>query len=293
MTNGRVLTVVADLERILVEFIREHRITHDEYRAFTDLITAEVQAGEGSLLFDVFFEAAATDVVNYDREGSIEAIEGPFYLPGAPWLEGPPFALPQRPGEAGVPMLFSGRVTTEKGEPLAGAELDVWHADADGLYSQIHPGIPDWNLRGRLRADGEGRFELRTIVPPPYEIPKDGPTGRVLAALGRHFFRPAHLHVKLRHEYFGERTSQLYFKGGEYLDSDVANAVRDGLVIAAELTEDAGRAARHGLSGKFADARCDFAFAPSGTPAPETPSETPAPSGTVTPSETPAPSRAR
>ena len=127
----------------------------------------------------------------------------------------------------------------------------------------IHPGIPDWNLRGRIRGDGEGRFEVRTIAPPPYEIPKDGPTGTVLNALGRHFFRPAHLHVKLRHEYFGERTSQLYFDGGEYLGSDVATAVRDELVIAAELVEDPEPIARRGLAGPFADARYDFAFAPS------------------------------
>jgi catechol 1,2-dioxygenase len=263
MANDRVLTVVEDLERTLVDFIRKHHITHAEYRAATDVILAEVQAGEGSLLFDVFLEAAATDVGNDGRDGSIEAIEGPFYLPGVPWLDGPPYVLPQRPDEAGIPLVFRGRVTSEKGGPLAGVELDLWHADAAGHYSQIHPGIPDWNLRGRFRADDQGRFEVRTITPPPYEIPKDGPTGTVLNALGRHFFRPAHLHVKLRHEYFGERTSQLYFAGGEYLHSDVANAVRDELVIAAELVEDPERIARHGLDGPFIGARYDFAFAPS------------------------------
>lgn len=263
MTNDRVLAVVEDLERTLLGFIRKHQITHDEYRVATDLIVAEVQAGEASLLFDVFLEAAATDVQNHDREGSIEAIEGPFYLPGAPWLDGPPYTLPQRPDEAGVPLLFHGRVTTESGEPLAGVELDLWQADADGLYSLIHPGIPDWNLRGRLRGDDQGLFELRTIAPPPYEIPKDGPTGLVLNALGRHFFRPAHLHVKLRHPYFGERTSQLYFEGGEYLDSDVASAVRKELVIHAEMVEDPELIAQRGVDVPFVDARYDFAFTPS------------------------------
>jgi catechol 1,2-dioxygenase len=262
MASDRVLTVLEDLERTLVEFIGRHHITHAEYRAATDVIIAEVQAGEGSLLFDVFLEAAATDVGNDGRGGSIEAIEGPFYLPGAPWLDGPPCVLPQRPDEAGVPLVFGGRVTTETGVPLAGAELDLWHADAAGHYSQIHPGIPQWNLRGRFRADDQGRFEVRTIAPPPYEIPKDGPTGTVLTAIGRHFFRSAHLHVKLRHPYFGERTSQLYFAGGEYLDSDVANAVRDELVIAAEVVEDPDRIARHGLAGPFIDARYDFALTP-------------------------------
>lgn len=266
MANDRVRAVVEDLERMLVEFIRKHRITHAEYRAATDVIIAGVQAGEGSLLFDVFLEAAATDVVNQGREGSIEAIEGPFYLPGAPWLGGPPYVLPQRPDEPGIPLVFHGQVTTADGVPLPGVELDLWHADAAGRYSQIHPGIPDWNLRGRLRADDQGRFEVTTIAPPPYEIPKDGPTGTVLNALGRHFFRPAHLHVKLRHSYFGERTSQLYFDGGEYLDSDVANAVRGELVISAPIVEDPEQITRHGLNEPFADARYDFAFAPSAVP---------------------------
>jgi catechol 1,2-dioxygenase len=263
MTNDRVLAVVEDLERTLVEFIRKHRITHDEYRAATDLIVAEVQAGEASLLFDVFLEATATDVQNHNRAGSIEAIEGPFYLPDAPWLDGPPYVMPQRPDEAGVTLVFHGKVTTENGEALPGVEFDLWHADAEGLYSQIHPSVPDWNLRGRFRSDDNGMFEVRTIAPPPYEIPKDGPTGRVLTALGRHFFRPAHLHVKLRHPYFGERTSQLYFEGGEYLDSDVANAVRDELVIKTELVDAADRLGELGLDTSFVDARYDFAFAPS------------------------------
>jgi catechol 1,2-dioxygenase len=258
MTDERVRTVVEELERILLDFIRTHRITHSEYRAATELIVAEVQSGEGSLLFDVFLEAAATDVGTIDRPQSMDAVEGPFYLPGAPVLGGPPYVLPQRPDEPGDVLVFAGRVTSADGAPLGGVELDVWHADADGHYSQIHPGIPEWNLRGRLSTDADGTFEVRTIVPPPYEIPKDGPTGILLGALGRHFFRPAHLHVKLRRAGYGEVTSQLYFEGDEYLDSDVANAVRDGLVLPLVRHDSPAEAERRGLSGGFYEARCDF-----------------------------------
>ena len=134
MANDRVLAVVEDLERTLVEFIRKHHVTHDEYRAATDVIVAEVQAGKASLLFDVFLEAAATDVGNDGRDGSIEAIEGPFYLPGAPWLDGPPYVLPQRPDEVGVPLVFGGQVTTENGVPLAGVGLDL---PASGAGDQL------------------------------------------------------------------------------------------------------------------------------------------------------------
>lgn len=228
--RDRIVTVVEDLEQTMLEFLRKHTITHEEYRAATSLIIDEIKTGEESLLFDVFLEAEATDIGNTQHSGSIEAIEGPFYLPGAPLLDGPSPTLPQRPDEAGTPLVFHGTVTAG-GIPLADVELDMWHADANGLYSQIHPNLPEWNLRGRFHTAPDGTFTVTTILPPPYEIPKDGPTGTVLNALGRHFYRPAHLHVKLRKAGYREITSQLYFQGGEYLDNDVANAVRDGLVL--------------------------------------------------------------
>jgi catechol 1,2-dioxygenase len=233
MTSQRLLEVVEDIERTILELIRKHQITHEEYRAATDLIIASVNQGEESLLFDVFFEAEATDVGNVGRVGSPAAIEGPFYIAGAPRLQ-PPYVMPRRPDERGEPLVFRGTVSSTEGVRLAGAQLDIWHADADGLYSQIHPGIPDWNLRGRLDTSEDGSFEVRTTLPPPYEIPKSGPTGRVLTGLGRHFFRPAHIHLKVRAPHHEELTSQLYFAGGEYIDNDVANAVRDGLVLTVE-----------------------------------------------------------
>lgn len=255
---SRIRTIVEDLEQVLLEFIRKQQITHSEYRVATDLIVDSIKTGEETLLFDVFFEAEATDVGNIDRAGSPEAIEGPFYLPGAPMLTGPLHVMPQREDEKGEPLLFHGTVLGADGQPLAGVEVDLWHADADGLYSNIHPNTPDFNLRGRFTTDNDGTFRVLTILPPPYEIPKDGPTGTVLRALGRHFFRPAHLHVKLRHPDHEEMTSQLYFEGGEYLDDDVANGVRDGLVIALHTVDDPARIAENGLDRPYTDARYDF-----------------------------------
>jgi catechol 1,2-dioxygenase len=230
MTHDRAKTIIEDLEQTLLAFLRKHQISHQEYRLATDILVQTIKAGEESLLYDVFLEAEATDIGNLGRTGSPQALEGPFYLSGAPKLE-VPFVLPQRASERGELLIFGGAVLDAKRRPLVGAELDFWQADADGLYSNIHPGIPDWNLRGRVFAGRDATFQVRTILPPPYEIPKNGPTGRVLNAIGRHFFRPAHLHVKVRHPGFEELTTQLYFEGGEYLESDVANGVREGLVI--------------------------------------------------------------
>jgi catechol 1,2-dioxygenase len=262
MTTERIRTIVEDLERTLLRFIREHKITHDEYRCATDIILASVKAGEESLLYDVFLEAEATDIGNINRDGSVEAVEGPFYLPNAPRLA-PPYVLPRRADEAGEVLRFHGRVVSFDGSPLAGAEMDMWHADAAGFYSNVHPNIPDWNLRGRFESAPDGTFEVWTIVPPPYEIPKAGPTGIVLSSLGRHFFRPAHLHLKIRHPRHDQLTSQLYFEGGDYLDSDVANAVREELVAKLIRRDDLTDVAARGLRKPYFELNYDFALVPS------------------------------
>ncbi|KAB0508993.1 catechol 1,2-dioxygenase [Pseudomonas moorei] len=257
MSNARLAELVSALESELLDFMERHQVNHDEYRAATDLIVSSIKQGEESLLFDVFFEARATDTGNVDREGSPEAIEGPFYVPNAPFLPAPS-VMPQRPNEAGVILFFTGEVRDAKGNPISEMEIDLWHADAEGLYSNIHPGIPDFNLRGRFNTDSDGKFEVKTILPPPYEIPKSGPTGYVLSQLGRHFFRPAHLHMKLRHPNHVEMTSQLYFAGGDYLKNDVANAVREGLIGVFSYVDDPAEIARRGLSDPFYVYRYDF-----------------------------------
>jgi catechol 1,2-dioxygenase len=88
-------------------------------------------------------------------------------------------------------LFLSGTVRTPDGAPLEGALLDLWQAGADGTHSGFAPAVAAYNLRGRFLADADGTFEVRTIRPASYEIPKAGPTGRFLAAVGHHAFRPA------------------------------------------------------------------------------------------------------
>jgi catechol 1,2-dioxygenase len=78
--------------------------------------------------------------------------------------------------------------------------------------------------------------------------------------------------VKLRHACFGELTSQLYFRGGEYLDSDVAGAVRDGLIVSLTRRDSAADLAARGLDAPYFEIHHDFVLAPQqaqrGQPAP-------------------------
>ena len=230
--NPRVVEVVQSLIDRLQELIRENSVSYDEWHQAVRFVIDVADSGETPLLMDVFFEATVDAVANAASAASATAIEGPFYVPGAPMLE-PPCVMPRRPDEPGDPLMFSGAVTTPDGDPIVGAVLDVWHSDATvpGTYSNIHPGQPAFNLRGKLRTDDEGQFELETIRPAPYPIPDQGPTGRLLNALGRHSWRPAHIHVKVTADGYQPLTTQLYFQGDEFLDSDAASAVKDQLIV--------------------------------------------------------------
>ena len=253
--NPRVVEVVQPLLDRVCELIREKNVGYDEWHQAVHFMTDVANSGEMPLLMDVFFEATVDAVANDATVSSTTAIEGPYYVPGAPMLE-PPCVMPQRPDEPGEPLVFSGTVKTPDGKPIVGALLDVWHSDATvpGTYSNIHPGQPAFNLRGRLQTDEQGRFELRTIRPAPYRIPDQGPTGRLLNALGRHSWRPAHVHVKLTADGYQPLTTQLYFQGDGFLDSDVASAVKDDLILALEPAGSNG--------GSHLTLRYDFQLAP-------------------------------
>ncbi|SEF23507.1 catechol 1,2-dioxygenase [Amycolatopsis pretoriensis] len=210
--------------------IREHDVTYPEFQAAKQWLMDVGEGGEWPLFLDVFVEHVVEEVAARTQDGTKGSIQGPYYLPDQetlPWQT----KLPMRPGEKGTPLVFAGQVRDLDGSPVAGAELDIWHADDDGYYSGFAPDIPAGNLRGVVVTDGQGRFEITTVQPAPYQIPTDGPTGKLIAAAAWHAWRPAHLHLMVRAPGHRTITTQLYFQGGEWLDSDVAEATKPELVL--------------------------------------------------------------
>jgi catechol 1,2-dioxygenase len=210
--------------------IRRHKVTYDEYNALKAWLINVGQDGEWPLFLDVWVEHVVEEVANEDRGGSKGTIEGPYYVPNAPESVGEA-TLPKRDGEPGTPLLFQGQVTSVDGTPLPGAKVEIWHADAEGFYSQFAPGIPEWNLRGTVVADADGSFRIHTLEPAPYQIPTDGSCGRLIAAAGWHAWRPAHLHLKVSAPGHQLVTTQLYFPGDEHNDDDIASAVKPELML--------------------------------------------------------------
>jgi catechol 1,2-dioxygenase len=192
----RVNTLASEVIAAVHDVIRRHKVGYAEYDALKSWMIQVGLDGEWPLFLDVWIEHVVEEVANEDRQGSKGTIEGPYYIPDAPSFTGEA-TLPMRDAEPGSPLLFRGRVTSVDGTPLPGATVEMWHADADGFYSQFAPGLPEWNLRGTVHADGEGAFAIRTVEPAPYQIPTDGSCGRLIAAAGWHAWRPAHLHLKV------------------------------------------------------------------------------------------------
>lgn len=226
----RVSLLAREVLESIHDTIRRHEVTYDEYNALKAWLIGVGQDGEWPLFLDVWIEHTVEEVANADRVGSKGTIEGPYYMPGGPALAAKA-TLPMRDDEPGTPLLFQGQVTSVDGSPLAGAQIEIWHADSDGFYSQFAPGLPEWNLRGVVTADEQGGFRIHTMQPAPYQIPTDGSCGKLIAAADWHAWRPAHIHLKVSQPGHQLITTQLYFTGDQHVQDDIASAVKPELVL--------------------------------------------------------------
>lgn len=230
VSHERISTVVKAVLQGVHQAIRDNDVTYPEFQAAKAWMIEVGEGGEWPLFLDVFVEHVVEEVAARTQQGTKGTILGPYYLPDVQRLPANA-TLPMREDEQGTPLVFSGQVRDVDGTPLGGAEVDIWQADDQGYYSGFAPHIPDGNLRGVVVTDDEGRFEITTIQPAPYQIPTDGPTGKLITAAGWHPWRPAHLHLLVRALGHRTVTTQLYFQGGEYVDSDVAEAVKPELIL--------------------------------------------------------------
>jgi len=236
----RVSTVVRELLTAVHEVIRRNEVTYAEFQAAKGWMIEVGEGGEWPLFLDVFVEHVVEEVQAATQQGTKGTILGPYFLPGSQRLTSPA-TMPVRDDEKGTPLVFAGQVRDVDGNPVAGAEIDIWQADDDGYYSGFAPHVPEGNLRALVVTGDDGQFEIRTIQPAPYQIPTDGPTGKLIDAAGWHPWRPAHLHLIVSAPDHRAVTTQLYFTGGQWLDNDVAEAVKPELVLDPQDAGDGSR----------------------------------------------------
>ena len=111
----------------------------------------------------------------------------------------------------------------------------MWQADEEGLYDVQRAELGERRrARAVLSSDRDGRVRFRTVLPTAYPVPTDGPVGTMLVATGRHPWRPAHLHFRIKAEGHDTLVTHLFRSGDPYLDSDVVFGVRQSLVVRME-----------------------------------------------------------
>lgn len=189
------------------------------------------------LLSDTLGVSMLVDAINSRRpQGATEnTVFGPFHVDGAPIREmGDTISL----DEKGESCLYEGRVLDLQGNPIEGAVLDVWSDNIDGYYDVQQPDLqPKWNNRGRFVTGADGRYSFRGIKPVSYPIPDDGPVGQMLAQLGRHPWRPAHMHFMLNAEGYQRIVPHTFAAGDEYLTSDTVFGVKASLIQTFEQSQ--------------------------------------------------------
>jgi len=264
--DERLKEVMAVVTRKLHEAVKEIEPTQEEWMTAITFLTRVGHTctdwrQEFILLSDVLGVSMLVDAVNARRPSgaSENTVLGPFHVEGAPeYAMGANICLDGK----GEPLLVRGMVRDTDGNPLEGVRIDVWQANDEGFYDVQQKGLqPDYNLRGVFRTGPDGRYWFRGVKPKFYPIPADGPVGELLAALGRHPYRPAHLHYILTKEGYDPLTTHIFDPDDPYLHSDAVFGVKESLIADFGKVDDPARIRENGFDGPYWDVEFDFVLA--------------------------------
>jgi catechol 1,2-dioxygenase len=253
--------------RHLHAFATEVSLSEEEWREMISVLTAtghitDERRQEFILWSDALGLSMLVDALAHELPaGATEStVLGPFYVAGSPRREYGESMVVE--GGAGVPAWVYGRVLEVSGAPIAGAELDVWQNGADMLYAVQKPEAEQDHLRGRYLTRRDGSYAFLAVRPVPYPIPDDGPVGRMLAATGRHPWRPAHIHMIVRAAGYKTVTTHVFDATSSYLDSDTVFAVKPSLLrtFIERSPEDPERPA--GIDGPWVSLENDIVLVP-------------------------------
>jgi len=195
--DERLRQVMAAAVKHLHAFVREVEPTKDEWFAAVDWLTrigqkSDEKRQEMILASDVLGVSMLVDAINNRRPSGAtpSTVEGPFHVPDSPQVEN---GRNVTEGAPGTPCIVTGRVLGLDGKPIAGAAIDLWQTDGEGLY-ESQRGVDNPYMRGVYHSQTDGSFIVRTVVPIGYTIPMDGPVGELMSRTNISHFRPAHIH---------------------------------------------------------------------------------------------------
>lgn len=251
--DARLREVMTSLVQHLHAFAREVKLSESEWAEGLDFIAECARTGsdderhELALLSDAL--GLSTLVAALGRRGTTRG-STEWSMPAAFHVNGAAYATAADAGAPAdaEPCFVRGRVRAADGSAIAGAEVRVWPSGVDGEGGAVA-------LR---HSDAEGAFVVRCALAQAHAIPHDGPVGRLLAALGRHPWRPAHLHFMISAPGHERLITHVFRKGGQYLDSDAVFGVR-GSLVADWVRHEPGRTP-DGQASAVPFTTLDFAF---------------------------------
>lgn len=231
--DPRLKQLVQALTRHLHAFLREIRLTEDEWNAAIRFLTAaghitDDKRQEFVLLSDIF--GASMQMITMNNPAQKNATEatvlGPFFVNDAPRIEmGGDMSF----GASGEPCLITGSVRDLDGNPIAGARVEVWEADDDGFYD-VQYGDDRTAARAYFLVPEDGEFSFWGLTPTPYPIPNDGPVGKLLEHVGRSPLRASHLHFLVEAQGFRTLITHIFVRGDELLSTDAVFGVKESLI---------------------------------------------------------------
>jgi hydroxyquinol 1,2-dioxygenase len=233
--DKRFAQVMQSLVSHLHAFCSEVELTEQEWLQAIDFLTktghiTDDKRQEFVLLSDVLGISMLVVGINNNRHStpaSEATVLGPFFVEGSPRFSNGSDISRLDEGE---PCFVQGRVLSVDGSPVAGARVEVWQADAHGLYDVQYADASRTDGRGHLYCDNDGHFWFWTVMPRGYSIPDDGPVGDLLRTASRSPMRPAHIHFMISAPGYQTLTTHLFSHGDQYLDSDAVFGVKNSLI---------------------------------------------------------------
>lgn len=261
--NPRLKEVVNRLLTDLMVAIDELDISMDEFWAGVGYLGEAAKANELGLVVPGLALEHFLDLRLDEAErragldgGTTRTIEGPLYVAGAPLSKGE--ARLDDGTDDGEILFMDGQVFDTEGKPVSGAIVDVWHANSFGFYSFFGPEQTSYNLRRRIETDRDGRYRFRSIMPSGYGCPPGSNTETLLAKMGRHGQRPAHIHFFITAPGYRQLTTQINIDGDKYLHDDFAFGTRDDLIPPVVRVTEAAEIRAAGLNKPFVRINFDF-----------------------------------
>jgi len=261
-TDPRLREVMQSLASHLHAFAKDVNLTHAEWQKGIEFLEfagriSDEHRHEFVLLSDVLGLSSLVDMVNSVPEGTSSSVLGPFHISGAPPID---FGADMKGDYEGQVLLACGRVTDPDGNPIEGAEIDIWQTAPNGLYSSQDPDQDIYSFHGIQTTGADGSYGFTTVKPVSYTVPTDGPVGEILRATGRHPWRPSHLHYIIKAPGFRPLVTEIFPDDDPYLDEDTVFGVRSDLVMKYVECQPGDFPDGYVLSGKINDAflRADF-----------------------------------